>query len=208
MFWHVSHPDLLERRVLDHTIPLCCKINLKSPAHILEHHLWISLVNKSILAFIPYYGWILCRSWWSKWLVSDRQHGNRNFKGSCWRSLTIISRRQLDQKIMRVYISYTHLYPINPLNHTLPFRKCKLCFWANMQVASTLWPDIKSQKISQRWFRLIGPSVAQEPLQIHSRQAETSMDQTREARTAHKMKIGGGWRHGLVGRPGPWAPPP
>ena len=59
-----------------------------------------------------------------------------------------------------------------------------------MQVASTLWPDIKSQKISERRFRLIGPSVAQEPLQIHSRQAETSMDQTREARTAHKKKIG------------------
>ena len=38
------------------------------------------------------------------------------------------SRRQLDQKIMRVYISYTHLYPIMSLNHTSPSRKCKLCF--------------------------------------------------------------------------------
>ena len=36
--------------------------------------------------------------------------------------------RQLDQKIMRVCISYTHLYPIKSLNHTLPSRKCKLCF--------------------------------------------------------------------------------
>ena len=27
----------------------------KSPAHILEHHLWNPLVNKSILAFIPYF---------------------------------------------------------------------------------------------------------------------------------------------------------
>jgi len=83
-----------------------------------------------------------------------------------------------------------------------------------MQVASTLWPDIKSQKISERRFRLIGPSVAQEPLQIHSRQAETSMDQTREAKTAHK-KGDWGWLTPwagrpttLVGRPGPWAPPP
>ena len=74
--------------------------------------------------------------------------------GSCWRSLTTIIRRQLDQKIMRVCISYMHLYPIKSLNHTLPSRKCKLCFWANMQVASTLWPDIKSQKILKHRFRL------------------------------------------------------
>ena len=67
--------------------------------------------------------------------------------GFCWRSLTIISRCQFDQKIMRVCISYTHLYSIKSLNHTLPSRKCKLCFWANMQVTSTLWPDIKSQKL-------------------------------------------------------------
>ena len=73
-----------------------------------------------------------------------------------------------------------------------------------MQVASTLWPDIKSQKISEHRFRLIGPSLAQEPLQIHSIQADTSMDQTREAKTAHKNEIGGGWCHGLVDRP-PWS---
>ena len=55
---------------------------------------------------------------------------------------------------MRVCISYTHPYSIKSLNHTLPFRKCKLYFGANMQVASTLWPDIKSQKISERRFKL------------------------------------------------------
>ena len=55
---------------------------------------------------------------------------------------------------MRVFISYTHLYPIKSLNHTSYFRKCKLYFCANMLVASTLWPDIKSQKISERRFRL------------------------------------------------------
>ena len=38
---------------------------------------------------------------------------------------------------MRVCISYTHLYPIKSLNHTSPSRKCKLCFWANIQVTST-----------------------------------------------------------------------
>ena len=55
---------------------------------------------------------------------------------------------------MRVCISYTHPYPIKSLNHTLSFRKCKLCFRANMQVTSTLWPDIKSQKLSEHQFRL------------------------------------------------------
>ena len=55
---------------------------------------------------------------------------------------------------MRVCISYTHPYPIKSLNHTLPFRICKLCFQANMQVTSTLWPDIKSQKLSEHRFRL------------------------------------------------------
>ena len=82
-----------------------------------------------------------------------------------------------------------------------------------MQVASTLWPDIKSQKISECRFRLIGPSVAKEPIQIHSRLAKTSVDQTRQPRTAHQRKLGA---FGATGRPadqpgrptGPWAPPP
>ena len=74
-------------------------------------------------------------------------------RSMCWRSLTTISRHQHDQKIMRVCISYTHFYPNKFLNHTLPSRICKTCFW-NMQVASTLWPDIKSQKISERSIRL------------------------------------------------------
>ena len=30
------------------------------------------------------------------------------------------------------------------------------------------------------------------------------MDQTREAKIAHKEEIGGGWHHGLVSRP-PWS---
>ena len=50
-----------------------CKISLRSPAHILEHHLWNSLVNKFILVFIPHFGSFLCRSWLSKLVVSDRQ---------------------------------------------------------------------------------------------------------------------------------------
>src|SRR6185312_15479028 len=66
----------------------------------------------------------------------------------------IISKHQLDQKIMRVCISYMHPYPIKSLNHTLPIRICKLCFQANMQVASTLWPNMKSQILSEHRFRL------------------------------------------------------
>ena len=46
------------------------------------------------------------------------------------------------------------VYPTKFLNHTLPFRICKLCFQANMQVTSTLWPNIKSQKLSEHRFRL------------------------------------------------------
>ena len=78
----------------------------------------------------------------------------------------------LIKKIMRVCISYTHLYPIKSLNHTSPSRKCKLYFWDNMQVASTLWPDIKSQKISERRFRLnwtkCSPRTEANPLRISS----------------------------------------
>ena len=56
----MSRPDLLECYVLDKTTPLYCKISWKSPAHILEHHLWNPLVNKSILAFIPHFSPFFC----------------------------------------------------------------------------------------------------------------------------------------------------
>ena len=55
------------------SVLVTCKISSKSPAHILEHHLWNLLVNKSILAFIPHFGSFLCRSCRSKLVVSDRQ---------------------------------------------------------------------------------------------------------------------------------------
>ena len=73
MWWHVSLSDSSECCVLDHATPLCCKFNSKSPAHIFKHHLWNMLINKPILAFILHYDWILCRSWRSKWVISDRQ---------------------------------------------------------------------------------------------------------------------------------------
>ena len=76
-----------------------------------------------------------------------------------------------------------------------------------MQVASIIWPDIKSHKLSERRFSLIGPSVVQEPTQIQSRQAKTSVDQTRQAKTAHQRKLG---VVGASDRPAdrPWDLPP
>ena len=114
---------------------------------------------------------------------------------------------------MRVCISYTHPYPIKSLNHTLPFRKCKLCFGANMQVTSTLWPDIKSQKLSEHRFRLRWTKSDAKPNSNESRQANPNVDQTRSPKTACQKKLG------AVGGPGrptdlpgrmtsPWAPPP
>ena len=63
---------------------------------------------------------------------------------------------------MRVCISYTHLYSNKLLNHTAPLENCKMCFWANMQVASTLWPNIKSQIKSESEFRLKWNKAAQD----------------------------------------------
>src|SRR6185436_5152687 len=46
-----------------------------------------------------------------------------------------------------------------------------------------------------------GPSVAQEPKQNKSRQANSSVDQTRRPRQAQPPAVGGGWRPGQAGRP-------
>ena len=108
---------------------------------------------------------------------------------------------QLDQKITRVCISYMHLYPIKSLNHTLPSRKCKLCFWANIQVTSTLWPDIKSQKLSERRFKFVWTKSGS---RNQLRQAKTDQDQhglDKEAQDNLLEEDGGGWRHWQAGRP-------
>src|SRR6185503_18459283 len=111
---------------------------------------------------------------------------------------------------MRVCISCTHPYPIKFLNHTLPFRICKLCFQANMQITSTLCPDIKSQKLSEHRFRL---RWTKSDAVTQFRQAKTNMDQTRRPKTVCPKKIGAVGGPGrstdlpgrptyLVGRPG------
>ena len=113
----------------------------------------------------------------------------------------IIFRRQLDQKIMRVYVSYTHPYLIKSLNHTLPFRICKLCFQANMQVTSTLWPDIKSQKLSEHRFRLrwTKSDARTQFKQVKTGQPQCGSD--KEAQDSLPEEVGGGWWPGQADRP-------
>ena len=120
--------------------------------------------------------------------------------------------RQLDQKIMRVCISYTHPYPIKSLNHTLPIRICKLCFQANMQVTSTLWSDIKSQKLSEhrfrlRWIRQGGPIQTSQdrPTPTWIRQGGPEQP---ARRSWGRLVARAGRPTYQVGLPGPWAPPP
>ena len=63
-----------------------------------------------------------------------------------------------------------------------------------MQVASTLWPDIKSQKLSEHRFRLRwtkSGSITQ------LRQARTDLDQhglDKAAQDSPPKEVGGGWR--------------
>ena len=65
-----------------------------------------------------------------------------------------------------------------------------------MQVTSTLWPDIKSQKISERQSGSFGQSVAQEPHQNQSRQGKPQHSDKRRPKTARWKKMG------AVGGPG------
>ena len=74
-----------------------------------------------------------------------------------------------------------------------------------MQVASTLWSDIKSQKISERRFRIkwIKCSPRANPNEVKTGQPQRG--QTRRPRTACQKKLGavGGpsWPTDLSGRP-------
>src|SRR6185312_17429704 len=112
-----------------------------------------------------------------------------------------ISRHHLDQKIMIVCISYMHPYPIKSLNHTLPFRICKLCFQTNMQVTSTLWPDIKSQKLLEHRFRLrwTKSDARTQFKQVKSCQPQRGSD--KEAQDSPPEEVGGGLWPGQTDRP-------
>ena len=70
-----------------------------------------------------------------------------------------------------------------------------------MQVASTLWPDIKSQKISERRFRLIWTKCSSRttPKSVKTRQAPTFRQEV--AQDSPLEEDGAGWRPGQVDRP-------
>ena len=81
------------------------------------------------------------------------------------------------------------------------------------QVSSTLWPDINRRNYQRTDSGSNGPSVAQEPSSDDSRQAKPDWARTRRPMTTCWTKLGAVGPPGrptdlLVGRPGPWAPPP
>ena len=102
---------------------------------------------------------------------------------------------------MRICISYMHPYPIKSLNHTLPFRIYKLCFQANMQVKSTLWPDIKPQKLSEHRFRLrwTKSDARTQFKQVKTGQPQRGSD--KEAQHSLPEEVGAGWQPGQADRP-------
>ena len=70
-----------------------------------------------------------------------------------------------------------------------------------MQVSSTLWPNIKSQKISEHRFSL---KWTKSGSRTQLRQAKTDQDQhgpDMEAQDSLLDEAGGGWRHWQAGRP-------
>ena len=101
---------------------------------------------------------------------------------------------------MRVCISYTHSYPIMFLNHTLPFRIYKLCFQANMQVTSTLWPDINSQKLSKHRFRLRWTKSDARTQFKHVKTGQPQRGSDKEAQTSPTPSSWGRWA-ARAGRP-------
>ena len=77
-----------------------------------------------------------------------------------------------------------------------------------LQVTSTLWPDIKSQKISEYRFSLKWTkcSLRTNPNAVKTRQTPTFRQE--EAQDSLPEEDGGGWPTWQADRPGPWAPPP
>ena len=70
-----------------------------------------------------------------------------------------------------------------------------------MQVTSTLWPDIKSHKLSEHRFRL---RWTKSDARTQFRQAKTSQNQCgpdKEAQDSMLEEDGGGWPHWQADRP-------
>ena len=70
-----------------------------------------------------------------------------------------------------------------------------------MEVASTLWPNIKSQKLLEHQFRLRWTKSGS---RTHLRQAKTDQDQhgpDEAAQNNPPEEVGGGWSLGQASRP-------
>ena len=70
-----------------------------------------------------------------------------------------------------------------------------------MQAASTLWPDIKSQKISKQRFRLNWTKCSPRTTPKHIKTRQTLAFRQVEAQDNPLEEDGGGWRPGQVDRP-------
>ena len=70
-----------------------------------------------------------------------------------------------------------------------------------MQVASTLWPDIESQKISERRFGLKWTTCSPRtnPNEVKTGQPQCGSD--KEAQHSLPEEVGGGWRPGQANQP-------
>ena len=78
---------------------------------------------------------------------------------------------------------------------------CACGFELILQVASTLWPDIKSQKLSDHRFRLRWTKT---DARTQFRQAKTGQDQRgpdKEAQDSLLEEDGGDWRRWQADRP-------
>ena len=123
------------------------------------------------------------------------------------------SKRQLDQKIMRVCISYTYLFSNKFQNTLYPQNKYKMCFRVKMQDVCTLWSKIKSSTNQSTNSGSIGSKMAHAPKLTVLGQGLAPRIKTRQPRKAQPPKLGA---VGTTGRPAdhlgrltsPWAPPP
>src|SRR6185312_7387170 len=101
-----------------------------------------------------------------------------------------ISKRQLDQKIMRVCISYTHPYPIKFLNHTylLEYACCVFKLICRLQAHFGLTQNHRKYQSSDSGSN--GPSEAQELKQTQLGQAVPQLLDNGRPRQAHSRKLG------------------
>ena len=124
-------------------------------------------------------------------------------RGSCWCSIKTIYKHQLDQKIMRACISYTHHYPNKCLNSLYPYNICKIGIRAKMQVTSMSWSKIKSSTNQSTRFRLNWIKRGTCTKANVFRTGPCTWIWDKGSQDSPLEEVGGGWRHWAAGRP-PW----